>query len=65
MCVFEDVVAIYSYNEKKFMNSLNLQMIFIRRQSVIGQIVTSLNFQNHLKKLFLMKHVATTRKLSP
>lgn len=65
MSVFEDVVAIYSYNEKKFMNSLNLQMIFIRRQSVIGQIVTSLNFQNHLKKLFLMKHVATTRKLSP
>ena len=65
MSVFEDVVAIYSYNEKKFMNSLNLQMIFIRRQSVIGQIVTSLNFQNHLKKLFLMKHVAITRKLSP
>ena len=65
MSVFEDVVAIYSYNEKKFMNSLNLQMIFIRRQSVIGQIVTSLNFQNHLKKLFLMKYVATTRKLSP
>ena len=65
MSVFEDVVAIYSYNEKKFMNSLNLQMIFIRRQSVIGQIVTSLNFQNHLKKLFLIKHVATTRKLSP
>ena len=25
MSVFEDVVAIYSYNEKKFMNSLNLQ----------------------------------------